>query len=78
MKVELKGCRWRTLVWTYVDYLMSCFVLDLIVFDYQREYQVGGDHSPTSQGSPHVRRKSVLPGKITYSTRSGQMLMVGT
>lgn len=26
-----------------------------------REYQVGGDHSPTSQGSPHVRRKSVLP-----------------
>ncbi|KAL4068053.1 phosphatase 2A regulatory B subunit-domain-containing protein [Scleroderma citrinum] len=26
-----------------------------------REYQVGGDQSPTSQGGPHVRRKSVLP-----------------
>ena len=75
MKVELKGCQWRTLGWTYVEHSCRVLFLDLPFFGCQREYQVGSDHSPTLQGSPHVRRKSVLPGKLACSTRLEDALM---
>lgn len=44
----------------------------------QQSYpDAGANTAPLSQGGPHVRRKSVLPGKLLKSVRIVRFLMRG-
>lgn len=71
-------CPWLTLGWMWVASRPSTILVHLFTTWFQREFpQVGGDHSPVSQ-SPHVRRKSVLPGACLFilSIRSLSLYLV--